>query len=86
MDPSYINKTRSLKSDKVVFDTKEIEPLDYHPLPKPHYESYSATSIEKSNNYYIEEDVRSIKEEHCESTLSKEQKQYESYCKLYHFK
>jgi len=86
MDPSYINKTPSPKNDKVVFDTKEIEPPDYHPLPKPRYESCSATSIEKSNDYYIEEDARSIKEEHCESTFSKEQKHYESYCKLYHFK
>jgi len=70
----------------VIFDTKEIETPDYHPLPKPCYESCSANSIEKSNDYYIEEDVRSIKEEHCESTFSKEQKQYESYCTLYHFK
>ena len=87
MDPPIINKTPSPKSDKVIFDTKGIEPPDYQPLPKPRYESCSATSIEKSNDYYIEDDVRSIKEEHGKSTFSNEQKkQYEPYCKLYHFK
>ena len=89
IDPSIINKTPSPKSDKVIFDTKKIEPPAYQPLPKPRYENCSLTSIEKSNNsneYTIEEDVRSINEEDCTTALGKTQKQPEQYCKLYHFK
>ena len=80
-------KTPSPKSDKVIFDTKGTEPPDYQPLPKPRYESCSATSIEKSHNdYYIEEDARSINDADCQFTLEKTSKQHEPYSKLYHFK
>ena len=89
-------KSLSPKSDKVIFDTKGIEPPAYQSLPKPRYESCSATSIAKStnsNDYYIEEDARSIKDEDCQFSfekISKENeensKQDEPYCKLYHFK
>ena len=90
-------KTPSPKSDKVVFDTKGNEPPGYQSLPAPRYESCSATSIAKSNHsndYYIEEDARSIKDEDCEISLekTKEQgheenfKECEQYCKLKHFK
>ena len=94
INPSF-NKTPSPKSDKVIFDTKEIEPPGYQSLPAPRYESCSATSIAKSNHsndYYIEEDVRSIKENDCQFTCEKSSKQYEEthehepYCKLYHLK
>ena len=90
-------KTPSPKSDKVIFDTKGIEPPGYQSLPAPRYESCSATSIAKSNHsndYYIEEDARSIKDEDCEFALEKikEQdheekfKECERYCKLKHLK
>ena len=83
--------TPSPKSDKVIFDTKGNEPPAYRPLPKPRYESCSLTSIEKSNNslsndYYIEEDARSIKEVDCECALEKTSKQDEPYLKLFHLK
>ena len=93
-------KTPSPKSDKVIFDTKGNEPPGYQSLPAPRYEScrLSATSIAKSNHstndYHIEEDARSIKDEDCEFALekSKEQeheensKECERYCKLKHLK
>ena len=90
-------KTPSPKSDKVIFDTKGNEPPGYQSLPAPRYESCSATSIAKSNHsndYYIDEDVRSIKDEDCEFALEKikEQeheenfKECERYCKLKHLK
>ena len=94
MDPSF-NKTPSPKSDKVIFDTKGNEPPGYQLLPAPRYESCSATSIAKSNHsndYYTEEDVRSINENDCQFTFEKSSKQYEQtqdpepYCKLYHLK
>ena len=89
MSPKAPNTT---KSNNVIFDTEEIEPPAYQSLPAPCYESCSATSIAKSNHsndYYNEEDARSIKDElaleetteqHGEAT-----KQHEPYCKLYHF-
>ena len=90
-------KTSSPKSDKVIFDTKGIEPPGYQSFPASRYESCSATSIAKSNHsndYYIEEDARSIKNEDCEFALEKikEQeheenfKECERYCKLKHLK
>ena len=89
-------KTPSPKSDKVIFDTEEIEPPGYQSLPAPRYESCSATSIAKSNHsndYYIKEDARSIKEENAKYVLEKTtdqheeaSKHHEPYCKLYHFK
>ena len=88
-------KAPSPKSDKVIFDTKGDEPPAYQSLPAPRYESCSATSIAKSNHsddYYIEEDARSIKDEDCEIEKTKEQeheenfKECERYCKLKHFK
>ena len=90
MDPLF-NKTPSPKSDKVIFDTKEIEPPVYQSLPAPRYESCSATSIAKSNHsndYYIEEDARSIKENDCQfsSKQYEETHEPEPYCKLYHLK
>ncbi|XP_065898899.1 uncharacterized protein [Dysidea avara] len=59
------NATPSPKSDKVVFDTSRVQPPSYQPLPKPRYESCSAASMEKYNDYHIERDVRSIKDEDC---------------------
>ena len=89
-------KTPSPKSDKVIFDTKRIEPPGYQSLPAPRYESCSATSIAKSNHsndYYIEEDAKSIVDEDCEFALEKfkeqeheeNSKECERYCKLKHF-
>ena len=87
-------KTPSPKSDKVIFDTIGIEP--HQSLPVPRYESCSATSIAKSNHsndYHIEEDARSIKDEDCEFVFEKikeqeheeNSKECERYCKLKHF-
>ena len=59
------NATPSPKSGKVVFDTSRVQPPSYQPLPKPHYESCSTSSMEKCNDYHIERDVRSIKDEDC---------------------
>ena len=59
------NATPSPKSDKVVFDTSHVQPPSYQPLPKPRYESCSASSVEKCNDYHIERDARSIKDEDC---------------------
>ena len=59
------NATPSPKSGKVVFDTSRVQPPSYQPLPKPHYKSCSASSMEKCNDYHIERDVRSIKDEDC---------------------
>ena len=56
------NATPSPKSDKVVFDTSCVQPC-YQPLPKPRYES-----MEKCNNYHIEKDDVSIKDEDCHLT------------------
>ena len=92
-------KTPSPKSDKVIFDTKGIEPPGYQSLSALHarYESCSPTSIAKSNHsndYHIEEDVRSIKDEDSEFALEKikeqeykeNSKECERYCKLKHLK
>ena len=83
-------------SNNVIFDTKEVGPPAYQPLPSPRYESCSTSSIAKSNhsnNYYIEEDTRSIKDTDIQLGLEKAiekhketSKQHEPYCKLYHFK
>ena len=90
-------KTPSPKSDRVIFDTKGSEPPGYQSLPPPRYESCSTSSIAKSthsNDYYIEEDAKSIKDEDCEFALEKikelenEEKLKECderYCKLKHF-
>ena len=96
MDPSIVNKTPSPKSDKVIFDTKGIEPPAYQPLPIPRYESCSTTSVARSNHsndYHIEEDARSITDTDCYFEIEKDSKQHEetskeheSYCKLYHLK
>ena len=92
MDPSFINKTPSPNSDKVIFDTKASEPPSYQSLPASRYESCSTNSIAKSNpsnDYYIEEDARSIKDGDCTFALEKSSnhhKENEPYCKLYHIK
>ena len=88
-------KSPSPKSDKVIFDTKGNEPPDYQSLPAPRYESCSATSIAKSNlsnDYYIEEDAKSIADKDCEFLEKATKQEYEdkikeneSYCKLKHF-
>ena len=88
-------KTPSPKSDKVIFDTKGNEPPGYQSLPAPRYERCSATSIAKSNlsnDYYIEEDARSIEDKDCEFLEKATKQGYEdnmkendSYCKLKHF-
>ena len=62
------NATPSPKSDKVVFDTSRIQPPSYQSLPKPRYETCSASSMEKCNDYHIETDARSIKDEDCYSS------------------
>ena len=92
------NKTPSPKSDKLIFDTKGIEPPAYQPLPDPRYQSCSATSIAKfsinDNDYCIKEDARSIKDEDCEFASDKMtekhqeeiSKEHEQYSKLHHFK
>ena len=96
LDVPNINKTPSPKSDKVIFDTKGMEAPGYQPLPVPRYESCSATSIARSNHsndYYIEEDARSIKDTDCQLALEMSSKEHEEaskedepYCKLYHAK
>ena len=94
LDLPNVNKTPSPKSDKVIFDTKKIETPGYQPLPVPRYESCSAISIAKSNHsndYYIEEDARSIKDTDCQLMMEMNSKEHEEvskedepYCKLYH--
>ena len=54
-------------------------------LPKPRYESCSGSSIEKYNDYRIEEDARSINEEDCKAAMTAKAQQ-EPYSRLYHFK
>ena len=89
-------KIPSPKNDEVIFDAGNEAP-GYQSLSARHYESCSPTSIAKSNHsddYYIEEDARSIKDEDCEfaSEKIKEQeyeensKECEQYCKLKHLK
>lgn len=74
-------KFPSPKDDKVIFDDRKgIEPPGYQPLAEPRYQSCSATSIAKSNHsndYYIEEDVRSIKDEDCQFTSEKAIEEHE---------
>jgi len=101
LDMYTVNTTKSPKSvstdsNNVIFDAEEIGPPAYQPLPSPRYEICSTNSIAKSNHsndYYIEEDTRSIKDADIRFGLEKatEQheeasKQHETYCKLYHFK
>ena len=85
------NKT---PNDNVIFDMEEAEAPGYQSVPAPRYESCSATSIAKSNDYvyHMEEESKSIKGENCvyASEKTKEQheevsKHHDPYCKLYHF-
>ena len=89
-------KMPSPKSDKVIFDTSGIEPPTYQSLAEPRYQSCGAISIARSNlsnDYHIDEDAKSIKDEDCQFTPEKTMEQHEenckeqeSYSKLHHFK